>query len=67
VRPAPIGVTLAIFTDQHAEADARTPVALIAQLMQADDLGFDVALCSGGSGRNRSAEQSAKNSCCGEE
>lgn len=52
VRPAPVGVTLAVFADENAESDARAPVALVAQLVQANDLGFDVALCAGGSGRN---------------
>jgi hypothetical protein len=60
-------VTLAVFADENAESHACAPVALVAQLVQADDFGFDVALRSGGSGRNRSAEQSAKNSCRGEE
>jgi hypothetical protein len=67
VRPAPVGVTLAVFADENAESDARAPVALVAQLVQANDLGFDVALCAGGSGRNRNTEQRAQNSCRGQE
>jgi hypothetical protein len=67
VPPAPVRVTLAVFADENAESHARAPIALVAQLVQADDFGFDVALRFGRSGRNRSAEQSAENSCRGQE
>jgi hypothetical protein len=36
--PAPLGVTLAIFADQDAEAYARFAIALVAQVMKADYL-----------------------------
>jgi hypothetical protein len=67
VQPAPVRMTLAIFADQDPEAHARAPVTLIAQLVQADDFGFDIGLRSGGSGWNRCAEQSAQNSCRGQD
>ena len=66
MRAAPVRVTLAVFADENAESDARPPVALVAQLVQANDLGFD-ALCSGGSGWNRRVKYGAQNSCRGEE
>ena len=67
MRPAPVRVTLAVFADEHAKSHAGASVALVAQLVQAEDFSLDVALRSGWSERNQNAEQSAKNSCRGEE
>jgi hypothetical protein len=41
----PVRVTLPVFADQYAETDAGAFVASIAELMESDHLGFDVALC----------------------
>jgi hypothetical protein len=60
-------MTLAIFANEDTESHARAPVALVAQLVKADNFGFDIALRHGGSGRNRGVEQSSQNSRRGQE
>jgi hypothetical protein len=44
MQATPVRMTLPVLADQDAEADASALVAPITKLMEADHLGFDVAL-----------------------
>jgi hypothetical protein len=44
MQATPVRMTLPVLADQDAEADASAFVAPITKLMEADHLGFDVAL-----------------------
>ena len=45
--PSPIGVALPVFADQYPEADAGAAVALVAELMEADNFRLRRALRMG--------------------
>jgi hypothetical protein len=45
MQATPVRVPLPVLADQYAETDAGAFVASIAELMESDHLGFDVALC----------------------
>jgi hypothetical protein len=40
MHPTPVGVTLLVPAEQNAEADAGPAVALLAKLVEANNLGF---------------------------
>jgi hypothetical protein len=54
--PTPIRMALPILAYQRTEPDASTPVALIAELVQANYFHFHAALCPSGGGPRGAAE-----------
>jgi hypothetical protein len=58
-------MTLSVLANQHTEPDARTPVTLIAELVQANDFHFHASLCTSAGGPSGATERhgSERSSC----